>query len=130
MRYFSIYTSLQLHVIVYEDFVKEPLKVIQQLYAFLEIDKEFVPKRLFMYAPPPEEPKHPGRIKRLVKLIGTLLKKIHPKKEFGPLTPPLPNHAEYFSEPELRVFKNTFAADAAQLSNLVHRDMVVEWNLE
>ena len=115
---------------VYEDFAREPLKSMQKLYEFLEIDKEFVPKRLAAYAPPPEEPKHPGRIKRLFKLIGRLLKKIHPKKEFGPLTPPAPNHLDYFSPEELKVFKATFAADAAQLSNLVHRDMVVEWNLE
>lgn len=130
MRYFSIYTSLQLHVIVYEDFVKEPLKVMQQLYAFLDIDTEFVPKRLIAYAPAPEEPKHPGRIKRLFKLIGKLFKKIHPKKEYGPLTPPLPNHEHYLSPSELPIFKATFAADAKQLSNLLHRDMVVEWNLE
>lgn len=130
MRYFSIYTSLQLYVIVYEDFVREPLNVMHKLYDFLDIDKEFVPKRLIAYAPPPEEPKHPGRIKRLFKLIGKLFKKIHPKKEFGPLTPPAPNHLNYFSPEELQVFKTTFAADAAQLSNLVHRDMVVEWNLE
>lgn len=130
MRYFTIYTSLQLYVMVYEDFVKEPLKEMQKLYDFLEIDKEFVPKRLAAFAPPPEEPKHPGRIKRLFTLIGKLLKKIHPKKEFGPLTPTAPNHLDFFSPDELRVFKTTFAADAAQLSNLVHRDMVVEWNLE
>lgn len=130
MRYFTIYTSLQLYVMVYEDFVKEPLKEMQKLYDFLEIDKEFVPKRLASYAPPPEEPKHPGRISRLIKLIGKLLKRIHPKKELGPLTPPLPNQLDFFSPEELRVFKTTFAADSAQLSNLVHRDMVVEWQLE
>lgn len=130
MRYFTIYTSLQLHVMVYEDFVKEPLKSLQQLYDFLEIDREFIPKRLATYAPPPEEPKHPGLIKRLFKLIGKILKKIRPKKEFGPLTPPPLNHLDFFSPEELRVFKATFAADAAQLSNLMHRDMVVEWSLE
>jgi Sulfotransferase domain len=129
-NYFSIYTSLQLYVIVYEDFAREPLKVMQGLYDFLEIDKEFIPKRLVSYAPPPEEPKHPGKIARLIKLIGKLFKKVHPKKEFGPLTPPAPNHANYFKPEELKVFKTTFAADAAQLSNLMHRDMVVEWNLE
>lgn len=128
-KYFTIYTSLQLHVIVYEDFVREPLKVMQDLYAFLDLDKEFVPKRLAAYAPLPEEPKHRGRISRLIKFIVTRVKKIHPKKEFGPLTAPTPLHTDFLSPEELAIFKKTFAADVAQLSNLVHRDMVVEWSL-
>lgn len=130
MRFFSIYTSLQLHVIVYEDFVREPLKEIQKLYAFLEIDKEFIPKRLAMFAPPPEEPKHRGRISRLIHFCAKCIKKMHPAKVLGPLTPPAPNHSSYFSDQELALFKKTFAADAAQLSHLLHRDMVVEWSLE
>jgi hypothetical protein len=129
-RYFSIYTSLQLHVIVYEDFVKEPLKVMQDLFDFLELDKNFIPKRLVSYAPLPEEPKHPGKISRLIKFIARQIKKIHPDKPIAPLVPPNPKTETYFSPEELVVFKNTFAADAAQLSNLLHRDMVVEWNLE
>ena len=128
--YFSIYTSLQLHVIVYEDFAKEPLKVMQKLYDFLELDTEFVPKRLMQFAPPPDEPKHRGRISRLIKFIATQVRKIHPKKVYGPIVPPTPAPTDYFSEQELPIFKKTFAADAAQLSNLLHRDMVVEWNLE
>jgi hypothetical protein len=128
-QYFSIYTSLQLQVIVYEDFVKEPLKVMQELYDFLELDKEFVPKRLLMYAPLPEEPKHPGRISRLIKFVGKKIKKLHPPQAPSPLTPKAVHQAEYLSPQELAVFKKTFAADTAQLSNLVHRDMVVEWNL-
>ena len=129
-RFFSIYTSLQLYVMVYEDFVKEPLKEMQKLYDFLELGREFVPKRLLEYAPPPEEPKHPGKIKRLIKFLISQIKKMHPKKVYGPLVPSAPRHTDYFSAQELTVFKNTFAADSAQLSNLMHRDMVVEWNLE
>jgi hypothetical protein len=128
-RYFSIYTSLQLQVIVYEDFVKEPLKVMQELYNFLEINREFVPKRLLSYAPPPEEPKHPGKISRLIKFVSRKIKQLHPPKPQSPLTPPAIQPANFFSPQELAIFKKTFAADAAQLSNLVHRDMVVEWNL-
>jgi hypothetical protein len=130
MRYFSIYTSLQLYVIVYEDFVKEPLKEIQKLYDFLEIDREFIPKRLSMFAPPPEEPKHRGRISRLIHFGAKCIKKIRPVKVLGPLTPPTPNHSDFFSDQELALFKKTFAADAAQLSHLLHRDMMVQWNLE
>lgn len=129
-RFFTIYTSLQLYVMVYEDFAQEPLKEMQKLYDFLELDREFVPKRLLSYAPPPDEPKHRGRISRLIKFVVTRIKKLHPKKLFGPIVPAAPQHAQFLSASELDIFKKTFAADAAQLSNLLHRDMVVEWDLK
>ena len=128
-QFFSFYSPLEMYIIVYEDFVKEPLMVIQKLYDFLELKKDFIPKRLEAYAPPPDEPIHPGRIKRLIRFIIQRAQKLHPKKVLGPIAPPQPVHANFFSPQELKLFKATFAADAAQLSHMMHRDMVVEWNL-
>ena len=127
--FFEYYTSLQLHVIVYEDFARDPLKVLQELYAFLEIDATFIPKVLTSYAPPPDEPKHPGRIYRLIRLIRTLYKKIHPVP-FVPATPAPYVVSRYFSAKELAAFKVAYAADCEHLTNLLHRDMGVFWELK
>ncbi len=128
-KYFGFYSPLQLYVIVYEDFIKEPLITMQKLYDFLELKKDFIPKQLEAYAPPPDEPVHPGRITRLIRFIGSLIRKVRPKKVQGPLAPPAPVQQNFLAPSELAVFKATFAADAAQLSHLLHKDMVVEWNL-
>jgi hypothetical protein len=129
-HYYSLYSPIQLYVLSYEDLVREPLVTMQKLYAFLGIDKDFVPKRLIAYAPPPDEPKHPSRRVRLMKFVAKIYKKIHPPKKPLPFLPERVDITKYFSASELNLFKKTFAADAAQLSNLLHRDMVVEWNLD
>ncbi len=128
-QFFGFYSPLQLYVIVYEDFVTDPLNSIQKLYDFLALKKDFIPKQLEAYAPPPDEPVHPGRITRLIRFIVSRVKKVRPKKAQAPLAPPAPVLKDYLSQKELDIFKATFASDAAQLSHLLHRDMVVEWNL-
>lgn len=128
-QWFGFYSPLQLYVIVYEDLIKDPLNSIQKLFDFLELKKDFIPKRLEAFAPPPDEPIHPGRIKRLILFITKKVKKIHPKKIQGPIAPPAPEQNKFLSPEELAIFKATFASDAAQLTHLLHRDMVVEWNL-
>lgn len=79
-QYFSFYSPLQLYVIVYEDFQTEPLLSIQKLYDFLELDASCIPKRLEAYAPPPEEPKHRGRISRLLAFVVAQVKKDSPNR--------------------------------------------------
>ncbi len=127
--FFEYYTSLQLHVIVYEDFARDPLKVLEGLFAFLEIDPHVIPKALAAYAPPPEEPKHPGRIYRLIRFVRGLYKKLRPTP-FIPATPPPYVLSRYFSLKELEAFKAVYAADCTHLTNLLHRDMGVFWELE
>ena len=126
--FFEYYTSLQLQVIVYEDFAAEPLKVMQELFTFLEINPNVVPKALIAYAPPPDEPKHRGRISRLIHFVVALIKKVH-KKPFVPITPTPYNHTQFFSETELATFKAAYAPDSVHLTNLLHRDMAVFWDL-
>jgi Sulfotransferase family len=127
--YTAFYSSLQLHIMVYEDFAREPLVFTQKLYEFLELDATFIPKSLLMFAPLPEEPKHRGRISRLIRFCGKTIKKLHPKKPDVSIIPPAIAQTDYLHDTELALFKNTFAADAAQLSYFIHRDMVVEWGL-
>lgn len=126
--FFAYYSSLQLHVMVYEDFVSEPLKVMQTLYTFLEVDPNFIPKALAQYAPPPDEPKHRGRISRLIHFVVRLIKKARTKPAISIVPPPFAL-ADYFSATELVTFKRVFAVDSTHLTNLLHRDMPVFWDL-
>jgi hypothetical protein len=113
---------------VYEDFANNPLKVMQQLYAFLGVNPDFVPKDLASFAPPEDEPINPGRIKRLIRFIGKAIKKWR-TKPIAPITPPAFTLAHYFSPEELAVFKAAYVSDCAQLTNILHRDMGVFWDL-
>ena len=126
--YFSYYTALQLYTIVYEDFVENPLKVIQSLYAFLEVDAHFIPKALAAYAPPEDEPINPGRLTRLFRFIGKKIKKLRTKTPM-PITPPQFDRTHFFSPEELSIFTAAYVPDCAQLTNILHRDMGVFWNL-
>jgi hypothetical protein len=128
-EYFAYYSSLQLHVIVYDEFFENPLKVMQALYAFLEIDATFIPKTLAAYAPPPDEPINPGKIKRLRMFIKKRIKRLTEKPP-QPVFPPLYQLERYFSPEEIAPFKRAFAVDAQPLSNFMHRDMGAYWNLE
>jgi hypothetical protein len=126
--FFEYYTSLQLYIIIYEDFARDPLKVLEGLYTFLEIDPHVIPKALSAYAPPPEEPKHPGRIYRLIRFVRTLYKRIRPIP-FVPATPAPFVLSRYFTPKELEAFKALYAVDSVHLTNLLHRDMGVFWEL-
>ncbi len=128
-EYFAYYSSLQLHVIIYDELYENPLKVMQTLYAFLEIDTTFIPKALSAYAPPPDEPINPGKIKRMVMFIKRRIKKLTEK----PPQPvfPIPYQIEtYFTQEELAPFKRVFRTDAEPLSNFMHRDMGSFWKLD
>lgn len=128
-EYFIYYSPLQLHIIVYEELVENPLKALQALYTFLEIDSSFIPKQLAMYAPPPEEPKHPSKLYRLRRSIKGLIKRYF-KKVPAPVFLPAYKQDTYFSSSELQVLRQAYAVDARHLTNLLHRDMGVFWDLE
>jgi hypothetical protein len=128
-EYFTYYSSLQLQVIVYDELVENPLKVIQSLYAFLEIDKEYIPKILAAYAPPPDDPINPSKLTRLILAIKKQIKRMREKPPV-PIFPPPYRISAYFTPEELVPFTEAFATDARPLSNFLHRDMGAFWNLE
>ena len=127
-RYFSYYSPLQLHVILYDDLLNDPLKTISDLYTYFEIDGNYVPKALAHFVSPPEEPKHRSL---LSKGINYPIKLYHQTFDRAPkpiFQKPF-DSKRYFQESEMVAFKKLYAKDATTLSNLIHRDMVVEWNL-
>lgn len=128
-EYFIYYSPLQLHIIIYEELVENPLKVVQTLYEFLDIDPHFIPKQLAMYAPPPEEPKHPSRLYRLRHGLARLIKHYMKKPPLAVFAPAY-QKLNYFTPAELQVFTAACAVDARHLTNLLHRDMTAFWDLE
>lgn len=131
-RYFSYYSSLQVYVIIYDDFVREPLKTIQSLYAYLEVDSTFIPAALLQFAPPSEPPKRRGFISRVIRfpfwLVRATYRLIKKKIKSKPAAFQVAfKPSDYFSRAELAPFNALYVKDAELLSNLVHRDMVAEW---
>lgn len=123
------YSPQQLKVVVYEDLHENPLKVVQELFAFLEIDPQFVPARLVHYAPPPDEPLHRGRISRLVRWIISLMKRPF-EKEPQPAVPPALDLTQELIPEEIALFSQVYRADAKHVSYILNRNMAVAWGLE
>lgn len=45
-RYLEYFDRKKIHIIIFEDFVKEPLKTIKSIYNFLEIRDEYIPSNI------------------------------------------------------------------------------------
>jgi hypothetical protein len=43
-RYIATFPADQIHLIIFEEFVKEPLQHVQQIFRFLDVDPSFVPR--------------------------------------------------------------------------------------
>ena len=127
-NYFGYFSYLQLQVIVYEDLLREPLKVIQELYNFLEIDNNYLPRALATFAPKPAEPRHRGLVANGLHFPIKLARQVMKKKSPQIFQPPFKIN-DYFSEAELIPFKKLYAEDASRLTPLVHRNLVAEWDL-
>lgn len=126
--YFSYYSPLQIHIMVYEEFADAPLQVMQELYQFLGVQNDFVPHALRQFAPLPDEPRHKSLWYRLKKGISTLYKRYAEQPPL-PVTPPEYQLDSYLRREEQAVLKKLYARDAARLSRLMHRDMGLFWEL-
>jgi Sulfotransferase family len=126
--YLVYYSTLELKVIFYEDLVENPLTVMQDLYAYLEVDKNFVPKELKSFVPPPEEPKHPGLIKRTRKRIYKLYKKLT-TAEAKPLFTPDSILEANLSSTEKSLFIQAYLPSVDRLSRIVGKDMATYWHM-
>jgi hypothetical protein len=128
-QFFAYYSPLQLLVIVYEDLVTDPLKVMSELYDFYGVDKNFIPKRLRPYAPLPDEPKHRSLVSKLFKLIRSVYKKLT-YREPAPVFPPEVAVGKLLSPDEVALFNRVYITDAKQLTTFMGRDIGVFWGLD
>lgn len=126
--YFSYYSPLQIHVVLYEEFAENPLSVIQNLYRFLDLRADVIPLLLRQFAPLPDEPRHKSLFYRAKTGINFLYKKFL-KKPPVPVTLPEYRFDTYLSVADQALLTKLYAGDARRLSRLLHRDMGVFWNV-
>ncbi len=127
-QYFAFYSPVTLKVIIYEELANSPLTVMQDLYAYIDINKDAIPKGLKHFAPPPDPPKNPGLIKRSIMKGKAVYKKLT-ERPIGPVFPVDPDLDAYLSPEEKALFLKAFVAPTTQLSHLMGRDMVAYWDL-
>ncbi len=129
MQYSEYYSPVNLHIIVYEDLLADPLKTMKELYAYLGVNDALVPKGLKQLVPPVDPPKNPGLIKLGIFGIKKNYKKITTRK-IPPLFSAEPDITALLTPEELDLFKASFRPSANRLSHLMGRDMVAFWELD
>lgn len=138
-QYFSLYSPLDLMVILAADVRQETLSVLSKVYEHIGVDKSFVPLNLLHLVPVDEDPlaKKPGFIKRGFRAVRQLcvdsyratMRKINPPKIVVETASVVARKVPL--SPELEVYlKSFFAPDVDLLSNLVHRDLANEWGFK
>jgi len=126
-RYFSYYSPLQLHVVVYEDFIADPLGVLRGMYEFLGVNKDFIPLPLQAYAPVEEEPKRkPFIVKRLITYLPKRYKAYRDAKAQLKITT-LPPLQRVFTAEEITELMRYYQDDIAVASALIERDLTGVW---
>lgn len=128
-HYAAYYAAVNMYVIVYEDLVADPLKVMSDLFAYLGVNKDEIPKSLRHLAPPPEPPKNPGLIKRSLMRMKTTYKKLK-ERPVGPLFASEPDLEKLLTPEEKQLFMASMRPSANRLTHLLGRDMVAFWELE
>lgn len=128
-NYLAYYSPLVLHVIFYEDLIANPLSEMQRLYEFVGVDKHFIPKALERFAPPPDEPKNPSRIKRMIIKIKKV-KEDYKNRQQSVLFEPEPDILGYMSELDRKLFLKAFKAPTERLSHVLGNDMCVYWEVD
>jgi hypothetical protein len=127
--YFGYYSPRQLEIIWYEDIAASPLTTVQALYQFLGVKSDFVPRQLRAYAPPKEEPKNPGLLKRSWHQIHQWYQHFHTTKGQMPVFPPDTTLDYLLSESERHAYEQALLPGVDELSHLVSRDMATYWSL-
>jgi hypothetical protein len=137
VQYFSFYAQTDLLVVTASDVRDNSLSVIAKVYEHIGVDAKFVPLVLKHLVPEDEEVRRPGIIKRtrkaLRKMIVTTYRNV--SKKINPPKVPLETLAvaarQLSLSPELETYlKNYYRKDVILLSNLLHRNLSVEWGME
>lgn len=127
VSFFSYYSPVDFLVLTYEDFIADPLASVLSIYKHLDLDPSFVPKSLRV----PSEPKHPKLLRlarrlRITKVIDYIkaVQKQRRDRRLAPKVPLLP-----LSPRERSLLQKYYEKDVQQLSSLLHRDMMAEWDM-
>ncbi len=137
VQYFSFYSQNDLLVVTASEVRDNPLSVLARVYEHIGVDAKFVPLPLKYLIPEEEEVRRPGLIKRtrkalrkfVVETYRAIIKKINPPKI--PLETLSVAARQLSLSPELETYlKNYYRHDVVLLSNLLHRNLSVEWEME
>lgn len=137
VRYFSFYSQNDLLVVTAAEVRDNPLGVLARVYEHIGVDAKFVPTALKSLVPEEEDIRRPGIIKRAKKALRkfvvtayqAIAKKINPPKI--PLETLAVAARQLSLSPELETYlKNYYRHDVVLLSNLLHRNLSVEWGME
>ncbi len=135
VHYFSYYSPNDFLVFLASDIRHDPLKAVALAFAHIGVDKTYIPTALrHLIVEEVDEKKRPGFIKRGFTFIKGLIKKGYLKLYLF-LKPPkaLVATANELAlrvpiPPELEVkLKGYFRPDVAELSTLLHRNLLIEW---
>lgn len=121
-RYSLYYSPAQLQIIVYEDFIANPLSTVQQMYDFLGVQSDFVPWSLKSHLSINQELNTRSASQRLLKYFKSQLGSIGQLK----LTPP-PPLVQMFSATEITFLLDFYQSDITLVSNLLQRDLTLIW---
>lgn len=138
-EYFSFYAPIDLFVVTASDVRDDTLAVIAGVYDHIGVDKQFIPAALKHLIPPEEGVvlQRPGLIKRTYRAIKKAIKDVFITIHKRIFPPDIPIETasvvarQLPLSPELEAFlKEYYRRDVAMLSNLLHRDLSVEWGFE
>lgn len=136
--YFSYYSPTDLLVWLAADIREDPLRAVQKTYEHLGLPTEFVPLTLrHLVVEEVDEKKKPGFIKRRIMAIraliragyGYLMKYLKPKPPQTETVAEIARRLPLTPELETKL-KEYFHDDVRQLSDLLHRNLLVEWGFE
>ncbi len=139
VHYFSYYSHNDFLIILAKEVREDQLGTVKKTYEHLGLDPKFVPLSLrhLVVEEEDETKKRPGLIKRSIKAIKKIIKryytviaqKIHPPKVAIETAATVARQIPL--SPELDQFlKDYYRADVAQLSSLIHRNLLVEWGFD
>ena len=138
VSYFQYYAPTDLRVLVAKDVREDVLKAVTQTYEHLGLDPKFVPLSLrHLVVDEEDEKKKPGFIKRKIMLLRAGVKAVY--RYINTHVTPKKIKTETATEQALALpldpaleekLKAYFRPDVAQLSALLHRNLLVEWGFE
>jgi len=138
-HYYSYYSNTDLLVLLADEVRNTPLPVLRQTFEHLGLDEKFVPSSLLhlIIEEEDETKKRPGIIKRSMKGLKKLVKrayttlahKINPPKIVKETAREQALRVSLAPELEAKL-KVYFTKDVAELSALLHRDLLAEWGFK
>lgn len=136
-RYYKVFDTSQVLVLIYENIAKDPQKFIQAIYWHIGVDETFVPPSLEKQINIARTPKH-TKVDSVMHKTAEWLRKhgashlVHIIKSSGitDAVRSVNTKGDNRDDFDVTPYKKYFAGDVQQLSDLLGRDLVKEWDYE